>query len=351
MKRIFVLWLMSAFVACDNGNPENHAMVTGQITGVDAGELIFIAPENDASKAQSVPVENDRFSFQLPLAEGQGDWYQLWIGSVPSPSKMTIVYLEPGQTEIKSSGAGLAGATFSGNASAEEYNEVTLGLAKADSLHKSRKANGEEPGNEAGIFLKEWIKDHPASLLSTALLDKYKMGGLPMDSAVLYFRQRSNTALNNKPSKRLEAWIQKTADVMPGKMALDFTQADTVGKQVALKDFLGKYVLLDFWASWCGPCRAENPNLLKAFEQFRDKGFTVLGVSLDKSKSAWLNAIQRDKLTWTQVSDLKDFENDVARLYHVEAIPSNFLIDPEGKIVARDLRGRVLWERLQEIFK
>jgi peroxiredoxin len=129
-----------------------------------------------------------------------------------------------------------------------------------------------------------------------------------------------------------------------GRLAMDFTQADTLGNPVSLSTFKGKYVLVDFWASWCGPCRAENPNVVKVFQAYKDKGFTVLGVSLDRpnAKDKWLKAIHDDNLTWTHVSDLKFWDNEVARLYGIKAIPQNLLIDPQGKIVAKNVRGDAL---------
>ncbi len=130
-----------------------------------------------------------------------------------------------------------------------------------------------------------------------------------------------------------------------------FQQPDTAGNIINLKDLRGKYVLLDFWASWCGPCREENPNVVKAYEQFRDKNFTVLGISLDKSdkRDAWMKAIKDDGLAWYHVSDLKFWNNAVAQLYSVRSIPQNFLLDPQGKIVAANLRGEALQRKLQEL--
>jgi len=136
-----------------------------------------------------------------------------------------------------------------------------------------------------------------------------------------------------------------------GQVAPDFTEKDPQGKPVSLSSLRGKYVLVDFWASWCGPCRAENPNVVKAYRQFKDKGFTILGVSLDKNKDSWVQAIKQDHLDWNQVSDLKFWNNRVAKLYGIRAIPSNFLLDRDGKILARNLRGKKLDQELAMLFR
>jgi peroxiredoxin len=134
-----------------------------------------------------------------------------------------------------------------------------------------------------------------------------------------------------------------------GSDAIEFTQNDVNDKPVSLSSFRGKYVLLDFWASWCKPCRMENPNVVKAYNKFKDKNFTIFSVSLDQQKEPWLKAIEKDGLAWTHVSDLKFWNNAAAELYHVQSIPQNFLIDPNGKIVAKDLRGEDLERKLCEL--
>lgn len=196
---------------------------------------------------------------------------------------------------------------------------------------------------------KAYIANHPESYISARELYGFSNVKTVVEARRMYHDLNERIRTSAQGLVLLER-LQILSSVQTGQSALPFVQQDPHGKEVSLDDYRGSYVLVEFWASWCGPCRAENPNLLKAFNQYKDKGFTILGVSLDNVKDAWVNAIEKDGMPWTQVSDLKGWNNEVAEKYGIKAVPANFLVGPDGKIIALNLRGESLQEKLKEIF-
>lgn len=204
---------------------------------------------------------------------------------------------------------------------------------------------------ENGFDIDSLVSKYPDSPAAAFYLYRYFTYQLPLDE-LKATRAKLSPALADCPYvKDLDGIIGQLENVQIGKTAPEFSLPDTAGVTVSLSDFRGKYVLLDFWASWCPPCRRENPNVVKAFQDYKDKNFTILGISLDNNKDKWLKAIADDKLTWTHVSDLKYWDSEIPALYGVRGIPANVLLDPNGVIIAKNITGEDLHTKLKEVIE
>lgn len=195
----------------------------------------------------------------------------------------------------------------------------------------------------------DFIGKHPDSYVGLDMLEMFATAIQPAVFEPMYNRL-SKRMQNTDKAKQWKINLELAKQLDVGKPAIDFTLQSSEGKQISLASYKGSYVLLDFWASWCGPCRAENPNLVANYGQYKSKNFQILSVSIDEKKESWLKAIAEDQLPWTQVIDSGD-ANAAAKLYHIESIPQNLLIDPNGVIVGRNLRGESLGQKLAELLK
>lgn len=234
-----------------------------------------------------------------------------------------------------------------------EYASASEATKKSASFEADMNARNKEIESEKNGVLRTFITSHTNSIISLYSLQELA-GPIPdnVDDVKGLYSSLSPAVKNTALGKKYETMLAIQEKLAIGRMAPDFTAPDTSGNNVSLSSFRGKYVLLDFWASWCHPCRDENPVLVKAYNKFQPKGFEILGVSLDQQtkKEAWLKAIHDDHLKWMQVSDLKYWKSEIAALYAIRAIPQNFLIDPQGKIIAKNLRGEALEKKLAEVF-
>ena len=233
----------------------------------------------------------------------------------------------------------------------KKQNAATPDQQKSDDFAKENDKAEKAIEAQENELNKKFIHDHADSYMSLNILDSYAYGADYVDIAPL-FNNLAVSVKETEAGKKFAERLPRIKAVAMGATAPVFAEADTSGKMVSLSSFRGKYVLVDFWASWCGPCRHENPNVVKAFNHYKGQKFTILGVSLDRpgAKDKWLAAIHKDGLTWTHVSDLKFWDSKTAALYAVRGIPQNFLLDPNGKIIGKNLRGEDLENKLEEIF-
>ncbi|WP_162304966.1 redoxin domain-containing protein [Sphingobacterium olei] len=345
---------------------KNNTFVAGNIQDLSNAEWIYLSSMRGGYK-DSTQQNDNGFRFELDIPEGEGDFYILRAGKQDKYNTV-FIYLEQGKLHVSSKTASLKDAKFSGGNLAKYYNlfknrpqagdteELYTQFAEAQKNNDTEKlktlsAKMTEQRNDQKQLDKTFVLKHKSSPavvypLFFTLRDRDNLAEL---GEIL--DQLTPKAKNSVPIRAIEYSIKTDKLTGIGRTALPFSQADTAGNIVSINDFKGKYVLIDFWASWCVPCRVENPNVVAAFEQYKNKNFTVLGISFDNpgQRNRWIQAIHDDNLHWTQLSDLKGWKNEVGVLYDIKSIPSNLLIDPNGVIVAKNLKGAKLEEKLHEL--
>jgi peroxiredoxin len=373
MKNIWMITagLAMAIAACttvDKGDDNNLAKgpldISGEIAGMDTGRLEFLYPVGDSSKSDTVMVKGGKFKYANDLKEPTNMIFRVVgtrgeeVSFFADPGKVTITGYRDSMWTSKVKGGPTQTLFLQAD---EKFREI---MKPAENLSQAYGAAQQSQNvNEIMRIQQEFnrLQDSAKSFAKSFVLTN-RNSIIAAYFSLVYLNEPGKEDLMKTiydtltPAVKKSFFGTKMGDLVSamsktaiGVLAPDFTQNDPTGKPVSLSSLRGQYVLVDFWASWCQPCRQENPNIVNAYNAYKDKGFTILGVSLDQDKAAWEKAIMDDKLTWNHVSDLKYWDNAAAKTYGIRSIPASFLLDKEGKIIAKDLRGEALTAKLAEL--
>jgi peroxiredoxin len=368
MKQFLIVIILFSILGCQE-DPEGYA-ISGKVENLEDGKMVYVSEldeNNQPKKVDSVQVENGKFLLDLAevdnpklsflnlegqqgnvifIAENKPISFQMNKDSL-NTSKVTggkeneLFYSYLGHLKDLNKTAMIIRTDMR-----EEFTS-TRDSAKIVALQQ------EEEGlkDQDLKFKKNFVQENPDKFVSVLVLTDMLNMGAPSNEVKELYAVLSEDLKKGSLAMSLKENLDKRSAVDIGSKAPEFTAPNPQGEQIALKDALGKVTLIDFWAAWCKPCRVENPNIVKTYNNYHEEGFNIIGVSLDREgqKDRWMQAIEEDNLTWTQVSNLQFWDEPVAQLYGVRAIPAQFILDENGVIVAKNLRGDDLDAKVKEL--
>ncbi|MEO9099132.1 MAG: TlpA disulfide reductase family protein [Ginsengibacter sp.] len=344
MKSLFLLFIALPFFAFSQSSSKGYE-ISGNVSGYPDGTAVSFLNQQTNTPEKQTNIENGKFIIK---------------GNLPEPSFIILIFadqppavplfLDNSKIVIKGDKDNLDNLSITGSKTEDEYQELAKALKPYESMFVPDAQK--DPASIAAVekISEDFVKKYPSSFVDPIAIIRVLQTSENQVIADKMFKTMTKDVQETSLAKYVNQQLE-LAKINPiGSEIADFSQTDTSGHKIKISSLRGKYVLIDFWASWCRPCRMENPNVVAAYNKYHQKNFTVLGVSLDQAKGAWLNAIHADGLTWNHVSDLKGWSNEIATKFQITSIPQNILIDPKGIIIAKNLRGEELNKKLGELF-
>lgn len=330
MKKLIFGITTLLIISC-NEKPKEEFSLIGTTNGIENGALLYLDFNNKS--LDSTEVNNNSFEFKTKLPNTP---MKLWLHNKDF-SNYRAFWAENKPMTFNATKTDFRNAKITGS----ESENLSFSLhQKIDTLPRNKRQKAEM----------EFVKNNPKSIVSASMLSLYSTTWGKEKTKELY-ELFSTENKDSKFGKEITKYIELNKEPKIGEQFADFESEDQNGKLKRLSELKGKAILLEFWASWCGPCRQENPNLVKTYEKYNPKGFQIFAVSLDEDKESWLKAIEKDSLNWEHVSDLKGQRNEASLIYGINGIPDNFLIAENGEIIGRNLRGDKLNEKLKKILE
>jgi peroxiredoxin len=376
MRYIYFLLLITTIISCKQNAADDKKqgaavsntsyVIAGSVEGADSSEMVVLKYLG-TDKSDTTYTQAKTFLFKGTAAEPLMAIVYL-PNSLNEQSRPLSFMVENAEIHIEGHKDSLHKAKVVGGLANSDYNslkkilksyddkieELTREAEKAQTSSdiatlQNLQVQYSQTAHDKQLAIKQYATENSKSVAGAYFVYQDLTTDYDKKSLDSIYNAFDPSVANSTYGKKIKRLLEISRQTAIGQPAPELNLKDANGKPVTLASLKGKYVLLDFWASWCGPCRQENPNVVSAYKKFKQKGFTVLGVSLDEDRAAWQQAIQKDGLTWAHVSDLKGWQSSAAEQYGIQAIPANFLLDKNGIIIDRDLRDTALTSKLEEV--